>query len=532
MEKKTILVKNGIVIDGTGKPGHRADIRIRNGMIERISEELQPAEGEMLLPADRLCVCPGFIDAHCHTDFYAEHLPDACGKALQGVTTDVCGLCGDSAAPIGTGNLEELRRRREYRLPGTPPLPARSFGEYRQQIDRQGNATNMALFVGNSNLRIHAVGYENRHATAAEMSRMTGMLTESMQEGAFGLSTGLTYVPSMNSSTEELVALCRAMAPYGGIYNSHMRNESDCVMEAIREVITIAERSGCKGHISHLKVSGKRNHGKAGECLALIHEANARGVDVSYDVYPYTAGSCGLRTLLPPEILVRETVFTPTFLLAPDTLAMLRRRYEEADWDNLLLSCGGDGIVLSAGVSGLEGRSIGEIAAQWETDAAEAVARLLCRTEGQGTIIYHALAEKDLRTFLLDPLCSIGTEAFARSYTGPSAEGCPHPRNYGAFPRWVRRYLLDEGLLSIEEGVRRITSLPARQFDLKNRGLLQEGFCADLTIFDPKTIGERGDFLHPAQQPEGIKYVLVNGRLTVEDGVFLTEKNGRMLRMH
>lgn len=516
--EQALLIQGGTVIDGTGGGAVRADVRIENGQIEQIRPGLSPREGDRVLPAEGLAVCPGFIDAHCHTDMYAQDVPDACGKVMQGVTTDVCGLCGDSPAPVGTGHLEEFRKRREYRLPGGEPLWAVSFAEYASRINRQGNSTNMALFVGNSNLRVHAVGYQNRPATRAELDEMKGMLAESVAAGAFGLSTGLTYYPSQCASREELIELCRAMAPLGGIYNSHMRNEGDHVLEAIGEVVKIAQASGCRGHISHLKVSGRKNHGKAEQCLELIHAAQNRGVDISFDVYPYTAGSCGLRTLLPPELL--EKGFERSHLLAADTLAQCRERLREGDWDNLLLSCGEENIVLTAGPKELEGKTIASIVRGAGLDEAEVLCRLLCRTKGQGSIVYHALGEKDLLSFMRDPLCSIGTDAFARNYTGPTAAGKPHPRNYGAFPRWFQHYVLEQKLFSLEEGVKKVTAVPAAQFGLSGLGVLREGRRADLTVFDPKAIRENGDFAQPNRAPNGVRYVVIQGRLAVEDGVF------------
>lgn len=513
-----VLIQGGTVIDGTDHGAVRADVRIADGRIAEIGPGLPPMEGELVLPAEGLAVCPGFIDAHCHTDMYARDVPDACGKVMQGVTTDICGLCGDSPAPIGAGNLDKFRSRREYQLPGGEELRDISFAEYACRIDQQGNSTNMALFVGNSNLRIHAVGYENRPVTRAELDVMKGMLAESVEAGAFGLSTGLTYYPSQCASQAELIELCRAMAPLGGIYNSHMRNESDHVLEAIREVIEIARASGCRGHISHLKVSGQKNHGKAEQCLELIHAAQDQGVDISFDVYPYTAGSCGLRTLLPPELL--EKGFNRSSLLAADTLTRCRERLSDGDWDNLLLSCGAENIVVAAGPKELEGKTIASVVRQSGLDTAEALCRLLCRTRGQGSIVYHALGEGDLLTFMRDPLCSIGTDAFARNYTGPTAAGKPHPRNYGAFPRWLRHYVLEQKLFSLEEGVRKVTAVPAEQFGLSGFGTLQVGKRADLTVFDPKTIRENGDFMHPNRPPDGVRYVVIRGRLAVEGGVF------------
>lgn len=527
MKQDPLLIRGGMVVDGSGSPGRPADIRVENGRITQIQPDLPPQNGERIISADGLIVCPGFIDAHCHSDMYALDVPGACGKVMQGVTSDVCGLCGDSPAPIGSGSLEEFRRRREYRLPGGRELEETSFAHYVEQINRLGTAANMALFVGNSNLWIHTVGYHNRRASAKELDTMGRMLAESMEAGAFGLSTGLTYFPSQCASQEELIAVCRYMAPYGGIYNSHMRNEGDHILKAIQEVIAIAAHSGCRGHISHLKISGKRNHGKADACLELIHQARRQGIDITFDVYPYTAGSCGLRTLLPPEIL--EGGFDAAYLLSPDTLRRCRARLQDTDWDNILQTCGADSVVVVSGPQEVEGKSIAEITEQWDTDPAQAISRILSSTGGQGSIVYHALCDNDLETFLKDPLCSIGTDAFARNYTGPTAQGKPHPRNYGAFPRWIGQYVRQKHLFTLEEAIQKATSVPAGQFGLSHRGKLRIGDPADITVFDFQTIGERGTFMHPNRPPEGIRYVIVGGVCTVDGGTYREVRAGQVL---
>ena len=530
MRQNRLLIRRGIVVDGSGSPGRQADIRVENDRITQIQPNLLPQAGERIIPADGLIVSPGWIDAHCHSDIYAQDVPGACGKVMQGVTSDVCGLCGDSPAPVGSGHLVEFRKRREYQLPGSKELEVTSFSDYVEQINKIGNATNMALFVGNSNLWIHAVGYYNRRATTRELDIMGHMLSESMEAGAFGLSTGLTYFPSQCASQEELIALCRRIAPYRGIYNSHMRNEGDHIFQAIQEVITIAARSGCRGHISHLKLSGMRNHGKAEACIDLIHQARRQGIDITFDVYPYTAGSCGLRALLPPEIL--EGGFDSTYLLAQDTLHRCRLRLQDSDWDNILKTCGAERVVVVSGFQEIEGKSIAELAAQWQTDEAEAISRILSRTGGQGSIVYHALCEADLQTFLRDPLCSIGTDAFARNYTGPTAQGRPHPRNYGALPRWIGRYVREKKLFSLEDAIRKATSVPAEQFGLSHRGRLRVGDAADITIFDFNTIGECGTFMHPNCPPAGIHYVIVGGICTVDVGRYQDVRAGQVLLSH
>ncbi|MCC8027290.1 MAG: D-aminoacylase [Clostridium sp.] len=526
-----ILIQGGTIVDGTGQAGFTGDVGILGEKIVRIGR-LEPGEGTNVIQAQGMVVCPGFIDAHCHTDVYAADCPDAAGKIMQGVTTDVCGLCGDSPVPVGEGNLREYIRRREYKLPGSEPAEACTFGEYRDRMNRLGNTTNMALFTGNANLRVHGVGYENRAASDGEMEQMKGLLKESMEEGAWGLSTGLTYVPSMFASTEELTELCRTMAAYGGIYNSHMRNEGDRVEDSIKEVIAIARDSGCRGHISHLKVSGKANHGKSERCLELIHRADDEGIPVTFDVYPYTAGSCGLRTLLPPGILELGIEDDFHAMKARDVYRETVRLLEEDSWDNLLKSCGSENIMVSSagGIQAYEGKSIRQIAEELSAEDAEAVMKVLGDTGAQAGIIYYALCEEDLRRFLTDPLCTVGTDAFARNYTGPTAAGKPHPRNYGAFPRFIRKYLLEEKLMPLEKGIEKITSLTAAHFGLRERGALREGYQADVTIFDPSAIGEKGSFLNPAVKPEGIRWVLVSGRPAVADGEFAPVRRGRVLK--
>lgn len=525
-----VLILGGTVIDGTGSPTMAADVGITGGKIAAVGD-LTGRHGGEIIHADGLVVCPGFIDAHCHTDMFAADCPDAVGKIMQGVTTDICGLCGDSPAPIGQGNLMEYVRRKEYKLPqAEDPVPC-TFSDYKTRMNRLGNTTNMALFVGSANLRIHAAGYENRPVTAREMDEMRGMLRESMESGAFGLSTGLTYVPGMFASREELTELCKAMSPLGGIYNSHMRNEGDAVFNSIREVIAIAEHSGCPGHISHLKISGAKNHGKSEQCLELIHRASEQGINITFDVYPYTAGSCGLRTLLPPGILELGLEQDYHAMMAQDVYRETAKRLKEDDWDNLLKNCGADHIIISSagGHSEYEGKSIRQIAGELMVEEAEAIIKVLGDTKAQAGVIYHALCESDLRTFLKDPLCTLGTDGFARNYTGPTAEGKPHPRNYGAFPGMIRKYLLDEKLMPPEKGIEQITSRPADHFGIIGRGRLLEGHEADITIFDPHTIRETGTFREPAKKPEGIRWVLLSGKPVVADGSFRLLRRGKII---
>ncbi|MDD7024489.1 MAG: D-aminoacylase [Oscillospiraceae bacterium] len=526
-----VLIKNGTVIDGTGAEAEKADIAIKDGRIVRIAANITD-DSLRVIDAGGQYVSPGFVDSHCHTDTYAAFVPDAEAKLMQGVTTDVCGLCGECQAPVGAGHLKEYRERMPYQIKGAPELMPRTFQDYMDQINRQGNTTNMAAFVGNSALRIAAAGYEDRRLTAKEMDVMKGMLKESMEAGAFGLSTGLTYVPSCFADTEELIELSRAMAPYGGIYNSHMRNESDQILDSIREVIEIAEKSGCRGHVSHLKVTGKKNHGRAEECLELIHRANERGVPVTFDVYPYTAGSCSFKTLLPPAMLEKGVENFSDITSRKELLKELKEGLRRSDWDNMYLNYGADAIRVSAacGLEEYEGHTLSEIAEKKGISHEEAILLVLQETRGQASMIYEAACETDLKIFMKDPLCMLGTDAFARKYTGFTAEGKPHPRNYGAFPRYLEHYILMEKLLPVEEAVRKMTALPAEVFGLGNRGILREGAAAEITVWDPAAIRETGSYMEPWKQPQGISCVLMGGELAVDDGVFCDIRRGRMLK--
>ena len=310
-----------------------------------------------------------------------------------------------------------------------------------------------------------------------------------------------------------------------------MRNEGDRIEEAIREVIRILQKSGCRGHISHLKLSGIKNHGKAEKCLKLIDEARNDGIDLTFDVYPYTAGSCGLKTLLPPWILERGIEADEQAMMESENRREIQRGLQDDSWDNLLLNCGKDQIIISSAgdQKEIEGKSLGQICRELEIEADEALIRILGQTHGQASMIYYALSEEDLQTFMKHPACMIGTDAFARNYDGPTATGRPHPRNYGGFPRMIRTYLLEKKVLGLEEGIARMTSLPCRFFGIHNRGRVQKGYGADLLVFSPDKIRETGTYMEPWKKPEGIRYVILNGAIAVKEGEPCDLRRGRVL---
>jgi N-acyl-D-aspartate/D-glutamate deacylase len=530
-DRYDLVIKNGRIIDGTGSPAYIGDIAVKGRRIVKISPHICETSDTMI-DAEGLCVCPGFFDSHCHTDIaYATEFPGVPGKVMQGVTTDVCGLCSTSAAPVGEGHLNEFLSR-EANTPGGV-RKALSYRDFIKETEERGNSTNMAMFVGNANLRIHAVGYENKAADQYQMDEMKKLLRQSMEEGAFGLSTGLTYVPSEFASTEELIELCRVAAEYGGMYNSHMRNEGKGVFKSIEEVIEIAEKGGCRGHCSHLKIADASCHGQADKCLKLIEDANKRGDRITFDVYAYTAGSIMLSAMLPSWILSKGFGKDFSILKNPDIVAKIKEDMKKDDWENIVLQCGYENIYVgyANGLPQYKGKSISEIAEEEGISNLEAVLKVLIKSNAQATVVYYMISEEDLKTFIRSPYCLIGTDAFARDYEGITTGGNPHPRNFNGIPRFIKKYVLDEKLISLEEGIRRLTGLPAEIFRIKDRGLIKEGYVADLTIIDPEIIRDTGTYDLPARKPQGIEYVLIGGKFAVNRGEFIDIRAGRALTM-
>ena len=529
--KYDIIIEKGNIVDGTGNDSFISDIGIIGERIVMIGD-LKNDISEKRINAENLVVSPGFIDAHTHTDKHSAFFPLAEGKVMQGVTTDVCGLCGGSFAPIGSLGLEEYSSRSSDLLLKDlkEPFKEITYKEFVDETNIRGNATNMAMFVGNANLRRDVSKYENRKLSQEEFQTMKDILLQSMNEGAFGLSSGLTYVPSMFSNIEELIELCKVIAPFKGIYNSHMRNEGNQVSSSVHEVIRIAKESGCLGHISHLKVLGKNNHGKSKGLLDTIDLANNENVGITFDVYPYTAGSTTLDTLLPAWVISEG--FGEDFSIFEKDREKIIEDIKKDDWDNIIESCGYENIHIgnSEGNPFYEGKSIEQIAKELEILEIDALFKILKDSKGQATMIYHAISEEDLKNFIRHPKCMIGTDAYSRHYTGPTAEGKPHPRNYGAFPRYISKYLIEEKVLTLEEGIYRITGLSANVFGLLDRGVIKENNFADITIFDPHTIKDMGDYNAPNVKPRGIEWVLINGKIVVKSGEFNDIAAGKMLK--
>ncbi|MBT9144055.1 MAG: D-aminoacylase [Dehalococcoidia bacterium] len=531
-----LIIKNGRILDGLGNPWYRGDVGIKDGMIKRIGGIKEGAKEA--IDAEGMIVCPGFIDMHSHSDLAFLVNPEAESKILQGVTTEVIGNCGISAAPIKDGTLDQLRDYAgSFLLKEYLNWDWRSFGEYLDKL-KEGIAVNVAPLVGQGTIRIAVMGFDNREPEKKELAEMKELLREAMDEGAFGLSTGLIYPPGCFSKTEELIELARVIKDYEGIYFSHIRGESNTLIPALKEAITIGEKAGVSVEISHHKAAGKENWGKVKETLKIIEEARERGLDVTSDQYPYIATSTALSALLPDWVHEGGVKRLVERLKDPQTRKRIREGIEggrliywnpikATEWSNIVIS-----VVGSEQNKELEGKSIEEIAKLWDKDSFDVLFDLLIGEESDVRMVFFRMSEADVITVMRHPTTMIGSDGAVISREGPLSKGKPHPRSYGTFPRILGKYVREENVLILEDAVRKMTSLPAQKLRLRDRGILKEGYKADIVVFDPGKVKDRATYTDPYQQPEGIIYVLVNGEIAVEGGKYARKTTGKVLRAY
>jgi len=520
-----ILIKDGLIFDGTGTAPFVSDIAISGDRIQSVGT-VQESNAEQVIPAKGLAVVPGFIDTHAHSDFTLIADPRAEGKLLQGVTTEINGNCGMSAAPLYGKALE--RREDDLNELGIRER-WNTVSEYRSLIERQGTAINIAMLAGHGNIRGAVVGYENKEASQEELLQMKKLLDESIREGAMGLSTGLIYPPGIYAATEELIELCRVLEPYGIIYTSHMRSEGAMLLEAIREVITIGQKAGVKVHISHIKTAGEQNWHKVDRAISLIMDARDNNLQITCDRYPYTASSTDLDSLLPSWAFEGGNDEELRRLMHKETCARLHKELLDQPqgkgyWERVIVSS-----VASEQNKWMEGKTIAEISRSLPADEIETVFHILVEERLRVGAIFMSMHEDNLIKFLSLPFCAIGSDSSARCFDGPTRRGRPHPRTYGTFPRFLGTYVRDAAVMPLAEAVRRATSLPAEIFGLNGRGRIREGMFADITVFDPARISDRATFDDPFQRPVGIPYVLVNGTPAVWEGRQTGRFSGRML---
>jgi len=472
-----------------------------------------------------MVVSPGFIDMHSHSDVHLLINPLAESKIRQGVTTEVTGNCGSSPAPITKENFE-LFKRRYGPLAEEIPWDWRTFGEYLDKLQGNGVAVNVAPLQGHGTIRIAVMGYDNRQPTSTEMERMQDLVAEGMKAGAFGLSTGLIYPPSCYAETQELIELCRVVARFGGYYSSHIRGEGRTLIDAVKEAITIGERAGVPVEISHRKAWGRDNWGKVKETLKLIEEAQYRGVDVTCDVYPYTASSTGLGASISPWAHEGGIEKMLERLKDPEIRLRLKREMEaqdQAGWDKVLIAQCEEN-------KDYVGKTIQETAQSRGMDPYDFVFNFLIEEKGSVATVSFAMHPEDVAMVIGHPVSMIGSDGYSLTPYGVLGKGKPHPRSYGTFPRVLAKYVREEGVLSLEESIYKMTGLPARKLGLKDRGIIAEEACGDLVIFDPSEVEDAATFQEPHQYPKGIKYVMVNGQIVVEEGEHTRAKPGKVLR--
>lgn len=496
-----LLITNGRVVDGTGNPWFRADVAIKDGRIVRVARSLPASEAARVIDAHDQIVAPGFIDVHTHVEsVYAQ--PAAENFVRMGVTTLVTGNCGTSATDVG----EFLDRSRQTPL-----------------------AVNLATLVAHGSVRQKVLGLQNRAPTPEELHQMEEVVERAMRDGAVGLSTGLIYVPGTYAKTDEVVALARVAARHGGLYATHMRSEGERVADAIRESIEIGERANLPVEISHFKISSKRLWGQSPMTLGLVRDARARGLSVTVDQYAYTASSTSLDSRLPSWLLEGGREEGKKRLTDAATRERVHREMRES------LARGGFQDYDFAYVASyrpdpaFNGKSIAQITLETKQkkDVDAQIEQMLeMYAAGGAGMIYHGMSEPDVQTIMREPFTMIASDSGVLRL----GEGVPHPRGYGNNARVLGRYVRELKIITLEDAIRKMTSLPAQTFRLRDRGLLREGFAADVVIFDDKQIGDRATFEQPHQYPAGISHVLVNGRVVLEGEKLTGERPGLALR--
>lgn len=495
-----IIIKGGRILNGTGNSWFYGDVAIKDGKIIKVGHLSEYVAGKTI-DAKGLVVAPGFIDVHTHIEGDEKNNPTADNFIYDGVTTVITGNCGSSNVNIKT---------------------------YLQKLDSLQLSINVATLIGHNDVRHAVMGTVNRKATPEEQQKMEAIVERAMQEGAVGFSTGLIYIPGTYSSTEEVIGLAKVAAKYKGVYASHMRDEADKITEAIEEALHIGRENKMPVQISHFKLSGQQNWGRSKETIPMIIKAREEGIDVTIDQYPYTASSTGLSTLLPDELLSDGSDSITARLKRPAVrkyvskymLAKLKKRglkhfsypvvaYYKAD-------------------TTLNGKSIEEanlLMGRRHKVKEETETVMDMMTKGGASMVFHGMSEEDVKRVMRYPFNMFASDASIRVFN----EGAPHPRGYGTNARVLGKYVREEKIISLEEAVRRMTSLPAQKFRLKDRGLIQEGFAADIVIFDEKEVSDISSYEKPHAYSTGFKYVVVNGLLVLEDGKHNGTRSGKTL---
>ena len=525
-----VVIRHGIVYDGSGTPGVAADIAIGGDRIAAVGA-LGDARGRQEVDASGLAVAPGFIDMlnHSETAFWAD------GRAQSGIRQGVTlAVFGESSiGPLSDQMKSDMQRRQgDIKF----PITWSTLGEGLDALAKHGVSSNVASFVSASTIRAKEVGLDNRAPTADELQRMRDDVRVAMREGAMGLTTALIYTPAVFSKTDELVALAKVASESGGMYIAHIRSEGDRLLEAIDETIAIAKGAEIRAEIYHLKAGGQSNLGKMAQAIARIEEARRGGIMITADMYTYTAGSTGLDAAMPPWVQEGGYDAWAKRLRDPQIRARVRRDMTTpgGDWENLLLAAGGEGTLLvgfkNDALKPLTGKTLAQVAAMRGTTPEDTVIDLVIEDGSRVQVVYFLMSEDNVKRQIQQPWVSFGSDASFMAAEGVFLKTSTHPRAYGNFARLLGKYVRDEHVIPIEEAIRRLTSLPADNLRVKDRGRLVAGQFADVVVFDPKTIADRATYEKPHQYAVGVKHVWVNGTQVLKDGEHTGATPGRVIR--
>jgi N-acyl-D-amino-acid deacylase len=525
-----LLIRGGKIVDGSGNPWFYGDLGVRGDRIVALDRELE-GSAQVIIDARGSIVAPGFIDIHSHSDWVLLEDGAALSKLYQGVTTEILGE-GGSAGP----NKGKLIPRPVAFGAGTERIV--TLGDYFALFNRAEVAVNVASYVGLGNIWQCVMGHSFDPPTNDQLGAMKVLLWEAMEEGALGLSSQLMMPPGLLVSTDQLVELCSVVAEFGGIFSTHIRNEGLGVFDSIRQAIEIGERAGVPVDIIHLKIADREYWGRMDEVVGLIQSARERGVDVQSNVYPYTRGNNNLSSIIPPWAHEGGRSTMLGRLADPEARERMKTDIQMGveGWYNHFTAVGGDwGRMLVSGNNPYRGMTMDRVLearrnGRSVVDSLDLLFDLLIQEEGSVGTVYAHHTEADMKLALSQPWCSVGSDGSAFAISGPLRRGNPHPRNFGTFPRVLGRYVRDQGLLSLEDAIRKMTSLNAQKAGIKDRGRLQQGWFADVTIFDSSEVRDLASYTDPFQYCEGVSHVVVNGEVVLSEGMPTGKRPGRALR--
>lgn len=525
-----VIIKNGMVYDGTGRPPRRADVGIEKDRITAIGD-LSRATATTIVDARGFAVAPGFINMLAHSETSLIVDPRSLSELKQGVTTQI----------FGEGSMGPLNDRMKQRIRDGQGDVKFDVGwttltEYLSFLEKRGIPQNVASFIGAATIREHVIGLEDKPPTPEELDQMRELVRREMETGALGITTALIYPPAFFAKTEELIELCKVAAKYRGKYTTHMRSEGNQLIEAVQETIRISREAGLPAEIYHLKASGESNWPKMDQVIKMVEDARRKGLKITADMYTYPAGGTGLDASMPPWVFDGGREAGYKRLQDPATRQKIAQavRTPTNDWENLYMLAGSpERIVLasfrSEKLKPLTGKTLGEVAKMRGTDPVETIMDLVLEDRSRIGTIYFLMSEENIKKQIKLPWVSFGSDAASIAPEGAALKQATHPRAYGNFARLLGRYVRDEKVISLTEAIRRLTGLPATNLELDHRGFLKPGMFADVVVFDPKTIGDRATFENPHQLAVGMKDVFVNGVQVLKDGERTSSNPGRAL---